>query len=110
MGNEKPDDSKKIDPSLNESGINIQGLVDEVDENAQTVLFQRAINPDDIKALTQEAEETKIIHAVAGDAAKAELSEDELNRIVDEVGVHGALPMDDLPSSVKKDDSEDKKE
>ena len=112
MGNEKPDDSPEKKSADEENEIQIEGLTDEVDESAQTVLFQRAINPDQIKRLIQEqeSEETKIMPAIDKDQAKRILSDEELNRIVDEVKLHGALPMDTLPSSVNEDEPEDDKE
>ena len=110
MGNEKPDDAPDKKASEKEKDLDIQGLTEEVDENAQTVLFQRAINPDELKQMREESEETKLIPAVDPDEAKRLLSEEELNRIVDEVKLHGAMPMDTLPSAVNEDDKKDDKE
>ena len=86
----------------------------EMDADAPTVFMQKAIDPS-IFASRQvdDSDETRIIRTVNPKAAR-KMSEEELNRIVDEVGRFGAMPMDKLPSEVgndlrKKNDDNEKR-
>ena len=109
--NDKPDEKKPPQECADDKMK--EGLTEEwyeMDEDAPTVIMQRAIDPALFTAKKKpNPEETHVIQAgKTGDSKQ--MTEEELNRIVDEVGKFGAMPLDRLPSEVDKDKSDDGKQ
>ncbi len=102
----KDPDKKDVDDSMEDADeAEVDSDVFEMDADAPTVIMQKAIDPSIFTTQKKaDPEETRIIRAINPNGSK-QMSEDELNRIVDEVGRFGAVPMDRLPSEVGKKDS-----